>query len=81
MAAASASSASRDNVVSGVSGVILRGMGSKRESFIFDRDSEDRFFVINWDHDCFVVDVNGVKGFSWSPKWSSGIGCRSVRAG
>ena len=62
-----ASSASGDNVVGGTSGVILRGMGSKRESLIFDRDPEDRLFVINWDHDCFMVDVDGVKGLSWSP--------------
>jgi len=67
VAAALASSASRDNVVCGISGVILRGMGSKRESFIFDRNPKDRLFIINWDHDCFVVDVDGVKGFSWSP--------------
>jgi len=67
IAATFASSASRDNVVYGVSGVILRGMGSERESFIFDRDPEDRLFVINWDHDCFVVNVDGIEGFSWSP--------------
>ena len=67
VAATLASSASRDNMVGGVSGVILRGMGSKRESFIFNRDPEDRFFIINWDHDCFMVDVDGVKGLSWSP--------------
>ena len=67
VAAALASSASRDDVVCGISGVILRGMGSKRESFIFDRNPEDRLFIINWDHNCFVVDVDGVKGFSWSP--------------
>ena len=54
-------------MVCGVLGVILRGMGSKRGSFIFDRDPEDRLFVINWDHNCFVVDVDGIKGFSWSP--------------
>jgi len=67
VAAALASSASGDNMVGGISGVILRGMGSERESFIIDRDPEDRLFVINWDHDCFVVDVNGIKGLSWSP--------------
>jgi len=67
VAATFASSANGDNVVCGTLGVILRGMGSVRESFIFDRDPEDRLFIINWDHDCFVVDVNGVKGLSWSP--------------
>ena len=56
-----------DNVSCGVLGVILRGMGSKWESFIFNRDSEDRLFIINWDHDCFMVDVDGIKGFSWLP--------------
>jgi len=49
------------------SGMILRGMGGKWKSFIFNWDPEDRLFIINWDHDCFVVDVNGVKGLSWSP--------------
>ena len=67
VAAASARSASRDDVVCGISGVILRGMGSERKSFIFDWDPEDRLFVINWDHDTVVVNVNGIKGFSWSP--------------
>ena len=67
VAAALASSASRDDVVCGISGVILRGMGSERKSLIFDRDPKDRFFVINWDHDCFVVDVDGIKGLSWLP--------------
>ena len=67
IAATLTSSASGDDVVCRISGVILRGMGSERESFIFDRDPEDRFFVINWDHDCFVVDLNGIKGLSWSP--------------
>jgi len=49
IAAASASSTSGgDNVERSCgSGLILRGMGSKRESFIFDRDPEDRLFVIN----------------------------------
>ena len=49
------------------SGLILRGMGSEWDLFIVDRDSEDRVFVIDWNHDCFVVDVDGIKGFSWSP--------------
>jgi len=56
-----------DDVGCGVSGMVLGGMGSKWKSFIFDRNPEDRLFVVNWDHDCFVVDVNGVKGLSWSP--------------
>jgi len=67
VAAALASSASGDDVVCRTSGVILRGMGSERESLIFDWNPEDRLFVINWDHNCFVVDVNGIKDFSWSP--------------
>ena len=67
IAATFTSNASRDDVVCRTSGMILRGMGSERESFIFDRNPEDRLFVINWDHNCFMVDVNGVKGFSWLP--------------
>jgi len=67
VAATVASSANRDNVDCGASGVILRGMGSKWKSFIIDWYPEDRFFIINWDHDCFVVNVNGIKGCSWSP--------------
>jgi len=67
IAATLTSSASGDDMVCRVEGVILRGMGSERESFIFDRDPKDRFFVINWDHDCFMVDVDGIEGFSWSP--------------
>jgi len=42
-------------------------VGSKWKSFIVDVSSEDRVIVVNWDHDGFVVDVNGVEGFSWSP--------------
>jgi len=69
IAATLASSASGDDDVKGGcrSGLILRGMGSKWELFIIDVDPEDRVFIINWDHDCFVVDVDGVEGFSWSP--------------
>ena len=62
-----ASSANRDDVVGRISGVILRGMGSKWKPFIFDGNPENRLFVINWDHNCFVVDVDGVKGLSWLP--------------
>jgi len=67
VAATVASSINWDDVGCGVSGVILRGIGSKWKSFIFDWDPEDRLFVINWDHNYFVVDVNGIKGFSWLP--------------
>ena len=48
-------------------GLILRGMGSKWKSFKIDVGPEDRVFVINWDQDCFVVDVNGIEVFSGSP--------------
>jgi len=47
--------------------MILRRMGSKWKSFIFNRDPEDRVFIINWDHNCFMVDVDGIKSFPWSP--------------
>jgi len=69
VAATLASSASGDDDVEGGcrSGLVSRGMGSKWESFVVDLDSEDRVLVINWDHDCFMIDVDGVKGFSWSP--------------
>jgi len=49
------------------SGLISRGMGSKWKSFVVDVDSEDRILVISWDHDSFMVDVDGVEGFFWSP--------------
>jgi len=64
-----ASSASGDDDIKGGcgSGLISRGMGSKWKSFIIDVGPEDRVFVINWDHDGFVVNIDGVKGFSWSP--------------
>jgi hypothetical protein len=42
-------------------------MGSEWKSFKIDMGPEDRVFVINWDHDCFVVDVDGFKVFSRSP--------------
>ena len=67
-AATVASSANGDVVERGCgSGLISRGMGSKWKSFIIDVDPEDRVFVINWDHDCFMVDVDGIECFSWSP--------------
>jgi len=67
-AATVASSTSGDEVKGGWgSGLISRGMGSKWKSFIIDMGPEDRVFVINWDHNCFVVNVDGVEGFSWSP--------------
>jgi len=47
--------------------LILRWLGSKWKSFVVDVGPEDRVIVVDWDHDGFVVDVNGVKGFSWSP--------------
>jgi len=49
------------------SGLISRWVGSKWKSFVVDVGSEDRVIVVDWDHDGFVVDVNGVEGFSWSP--------------
>jgi len=69
IAAASASSTSGDDDVERGcgSGLISRGMGSKRKSFKVDVGPEDRVFIINWDHDCFVVDVNGFEIFSRSP--------------
>jgi len=42
-------------------------MGSERESFVIDVSPEDRFFIINWDHDGFMVNIDGVEGFPWSP--------------
>jgi len=67
VAATVASFINWDDMGCRVLGVILRGMGSKWKSFIFDWDPEDRLFIINWDHNCFVVDVDGVKGLSWLP--------------
>ena len=69
VAATLASSASRDDDIEGGcgSGLISRGMGSKWKSFIIDMGPEDRVFVINWDHDCFMIDVDGIKSFSWLP--------------
>jgi len=67
VAATVASSINQDGVGCGVSGVVLRGMGSKWKPFIFDRNPENRLFVINWDHDCFMVNVDGIKVFSWLP--------------
>jgi len=69
IAAASTSSTSGDDDVewSCGSGLILRGMGSKWKSFEIDVGPEDRVFVINWDHDCFMVNVDGVEVSSRSP--------------
>jgi len=69
VAATLASSASGDDDVEGGcwSGLISGRMGGKWESFVIDVGSEDRILVINWDHDCFMVDVDGVEGLSWSP--------------
>jgi len=67
-AATVASSANGDDVEwSCGSGLILRWVGSKWKSFVVDVGSEDRIIVVDWDHDGFVVNVNGVEGFSWSP--------------
>jgi len=69
IAAASASSTSGDDDVKRGcgSGSISRGVGSEWKSFEIDVGPEDRIFVINWDHDCFMVDVDGIKVFSRSP--------------
>ena len=49
------------------SGLVSRWVGNKWKSFVVDVGSKDGVIVVNWDHDCFMVDVDGVKGFSWSP--------------
>ena len=68
IAATIASIISWDDVKGGCgSGLISQGIGGKRESLVFNWDSDDRVFVVNWDHDGFVVNVNGVLGFPWSP--------------
>jgi len=68
VAATFASSANRDDVERSCgSRLILRGVGSKWDSLVVDLKPEDRVFIINWDHDGFVVDVDGVKVVSWSP--------------
>jgi len=67
-AATVASSANGDSVEwSCGSGLVLRGMGCEWESLVVDLGPEDRVIVVDWDHDGFVVDVNGVESFSWSP--------------
>jgi len=68
IAATIASIISWDDVKGGSgSGLILWGMGGKWESFVFDGDSEDGYLVVNQDHDCLMVDIDGIKGCSWSP--------------
>jgi len=69
IAATFASSASRDDDIKRGCrlGLISRGMGSEWKSFEIDMGPEDRVFVINWDHDCFMVDVGGVEVFSRLP--------------
>jgi len=68
IAATFASSTKGDVVEGGCgSGLVLRGMGCEWESLVVDVSSEDRVIVVDWDHDGFVVNVNGVEGFSWSP--------------
>jgi len=67
-AATVASSANGDNVEwSCGSRLVSRGMGGEWESLVVDMGPEDRVIIVDWDHDGFVVDVDGVKGFSWSP--------------
>jgi len=67
-AATVASSANGDNVEWCCrSGLVSRGMGCERESLVIDTGSEDGVIVVDGDHDGFVVDVNGVESFSWSP--------------
>jgi hypothetical protein len=68
VAATVASSANGDNVEWGCgSGLVSRGMGCEWHSLIVDVGSEDWVVVVDRHHDGFVVDVDGVKGFSWSP--------------
>ena len=69
VAATFASRASRDDDVKRGcgSGLISRGIGGKGDLFVINVSPEDRFFIISWDHDGFMVDVNGVEGFSWLP--------------
>ena len=68
VAAAAAKTCKGDVVERGCwSGLVSRGVRFKWKSFVVDVGSEDRVFVINWDHDRFMVDVDGVEGFSWSP--------------
>ena len=69
IAAALASSASGDDDIERGcgSGLISRGMGSEWKSLEIDVGPEDRIFVIDWDHDCFMVNVDGVEVFSRSP--------------
>jgi len=67
-AATAASSANGDNVEWGCgSGLVSRGVGCEWESLVVDVGPEDRVVVVDWDHDSFVVDVDGIGGFSWSP--------------
>jgi len=65
-AATVASSANGDRVEWGCwSRLVPRGC--EWESLVVDMGSEDRVIVVDWDHDGFVVDVNGIEGLSWSP--------------
>jgi len=67
-AATVASSANGDNVEwSCGSGLVSRGVRCEWESLVVDVGPEDRVIVVDWDHNGFVVDVNGIKGLSWSP--------------
>jgi len=67
-AATVASSANGDRVEWGCwSRLVPRGVGCEWESLVVDVGSEDRVIVVDWDHDGFMVDVNGIEGLSWSP--------------
>jgi len=66
--ATAASSANGDNVEwSCGSGLVSRGVGCEWESLVVDVGPEDRVVIVDWDHDGFMVDVDGIEGFSWSP--------------
>jgi len=69
LVAAAAAKTCKGDVVEGSwwSGLISGGMGCKWKSFVVDVDPEDRIFVISWDHDGLMVDVDGVESFSWFP--------------
>ena len=63
-----ASSANGDDIERSCgSGLVSRGVGGKWHPFIVDVGSEDGVIVVDWDHNGFMVDINGVESFSWSP--------------
>jgi len=69
LVAATLASSTKGGVVERGCGLrlISRWVGSKWKPFVVDVGPKDRVIVVDWDHDGFMVDVNGVKGFSWSP--------------